>query len=697
MPTPSTVTTLQQASSGIVGKPSGSTSRFASVLTDAQLRALLGSGSGGLGAKYLADDSTWKSIDLSEYLPLAGGTMTGDLKFTDATYDIGKSGATRPRDGFFSRNFTVGGTATSASVVTGYGNYSSPLVKLGDSSIGFGQDSTQLYGRSSSTAVWVANTAIFRIGAAQGLAWSSTGGANNSEDLIILRDAANSFAQRNGTSAQCSRLFNTYTSATSFETLQFKANAAAAYQIGSAIGSAGGTTRAIDLGRWNAAGVWSSSLLIDPVNFLLTVPSTHIFLATVIQLPSNGQIRGNSGNITLSDHASGTNFGLLRFGGTSSSYPAIKRSSTTLSLRLADDSADAALTCGAITASGDLKFTDATYDIGKSGVTRPRDGFFSRDVVAGTSLSTAGNLYLSSKVYTNTDPAIRMNFGSGSAGGIYGSNGVVGFASASTAFFDSQSTRTAISNGAAFAWANSSAQTITATTFLYSPAAGTVAQRNSTNAQCYQLFNTYTSATNIELMQMRGVAAANFELGPMKGSAGGTLRGLTIGGYANESAAITPWLTFTNTGSARFVSTVYLHPSVSTSYVTANAFNGNHAQITGNSVIINPATGGAIISSSAATIADYGLLTVANSSASKVGITVHGATSQTANLQEWRDVAQGILCSIGPTGQFIETPPASVTLTTNGQFSVEMTSNTAGNLVYRGSDGTTRRCALVFI
>lgn len=37
-------------------------------------------------------------------------TVTSDLLFTDATYDIGKSGATRPRDGHFSRNMAVGGT-----------------------------------------------------------------------------------------------------------------------------------------------------------------------------------------------------------------------------------------------------------------------------------------------------------------------------------------------------------------------------------------------------------------------------------------------------------------------------------------------------------------------------------------------------------------------------------------------------------
>ena len=57
-------------------------------------------------------------LEASAFLLIAGGTMTGDLKFTDATYDIGKSGATRPRDGFFSRNMVVGGTLGVTGVAT---------------------------------------------------------------------------------------------------------------------------------------------------------------------------------------------------------------------------------------------------------------------------------------------------------------------------------------------------------------------------------------------------------------------------------------------------------------------------------------------------------------------------------------------------------------------------------------------------
>lgn len=87
-------------------------------------------------------------------------------------------------------------------------------------------------------------------------------------------------------------------------------------------------------------------------------------------------------------------------------------------------------------------------------------------------------------------------------------------------------------------------------------AAGILAQRNGVNAQQFNLYGTYTSATNREYLKFRGVASANFEIGPANGSAGGTLRGLTIGGYTNDSSTITPWLTFTNAGAATFSSTV---------------------------------------------------------------------------------------------------------------------------------------------
>jgi hypothetical protein len=50
------------------------------------------------------------------YNVIGGGNITGDLLFTDATYDIGKSGTTRPRDGFFSRSLVADTSVTSGQV-----------------------------------------------------------------------------------------------------------------------------------------------------------------------------------------------------------------------------------------------------------------------------------------------------------------------------------------------------------------------------------------------------------------------------------------------------------------------------------------------------------------------------------------------------------------------------------------------------
>jgi hypothetical protein len=60
---------------------------------------------------------------LASYLPLAGGTMTGNLLFsTDNTRDIGASGATRPRNGYFGTlvatpSLQVGSTAVPANTL----------------------------------------------------------------------------------------------------------------------------------------------------------------------------------------------------------------------------------------------------------------------------------------------------------------------------------------------------------------------------------------------------------------------------------------------------------------------------------------------------------------------------------------------------------------------------------------------------
>jgi hypothetical protein len=65
------------------------------------------------------------------------------------------------------------------------------------------------------------------------------------------------------------------------------------------------------------------------------------------------------GNFTFTNDAE-TAFSLLQLGGTTSSFPAIKRSGTTVAFRLADDSADAPITAGNGTLSGTLSVTGAS-------------------------------------------------------------------------------------------------------------------------------------------------------------------------------------------------------------------------------------------------------------------------------------------------------------------------------------------------
>ena len=68
-----------------------------------------------------------------------------DLLFVDATYDIGKSGASRPRDFFQSRNATIGGTLASGThTITGAATVSTTLGVTGATTLSSTADVTGL-------------------------------------------------------------------------------------------------------------------------------------------------------------------------------------------------------------------------------------------------------------------------------------------------------------------------------------------------------------------------------------------------------------------------------------------------------------------------------------------------------------------------------------------------------------------------
>jgi hypothetical protein len=192
-------------------------------------------------------------------------------------------------------------------------------------------------------------------------------GGNN--DTILARDAANTLAQRNGTAAQTSRIYGTFTArgagTTSLEALEIKSQSAGSVIIQSLKGSAGGTARDIELrhGAVDTNGVITNGTLVA------TVKSTGL---ETTNLTASGTVtagNGAFGNWTLgvdilattpggSVQVSGV--GSFRFGGAGER---IYNSGSAIKIRNAANTLDAALTCSSLTASGDIEVTDSTKGI----------------------------------------------------------------------------------------------------------------------------------------------------------------------------------------------------------------------------------------------------------------------------------------------------------------------------------------------
>ena len=84
-----------------------------------------------------------------------------------------------------------------------------------------------------------------------------------------------------------------------------------------------------------------------------------------------------------------------------------------------------------------------------------------------------------------------------------------------------------VSSTSVIGFSNSSAGLGTPDVRLARDAAGTLAQRNGTNAQTFRVYNTYTSATNYELGKLEWSSNV-FRIGTEKGSGGGTARAVEV-------------------------------------------------------------------------------------------------------------------------------------------------------------------------
>lgn len=217
------------------------------------------------------------------------------------------------------------------------------------------------------------------------------------QDVFLARDAANTLALRNGAAAQTYRIYANADGSpgANFQRLTLSAGVtsnmavvaadnggtgvAMGLQFGAALTTGGGVTNIMNI---NTSGhlVWNTDNTYDIGASGATRPRHGYFGGNIVAGGSLGLQIGNvsapiywasrsqisspaNGSIRLTNAAT-NDFSLLQFGGGTASFPGLKRSSTTLICRLADDSANAAFESASVKTDAPTGGTSGTWKLG---------------------------------------------------------------------------------------------------------------------------------------------------------------------------------------------------------------------------------------------------------------------------------------------------------------------------------------------
>jgi hypothetical protein len=230
---------------------------------------------GALGAiPNSAVDGTTGAVTLARLLLTANGAASASpLALTGTWFTGGTTTTTKPQvliepAGTVSTSWSTAGTGLGLNAPSGfvgnlldlqvngtsYLNFSSTAGQSGGTltlragGTGGGNVAVSLRNSANTETSWITANGLFN-----GLGVNVTniiGDAlylgRGTQDVISRRDAANILAQRNGTAAQVTRIYNTYTSDTNFERAKIEW-ASNILRIGTEKGSGGGTARDMEL------------------------------------------------------------------------------------------------------------------------------------------------------------------------------------------------------------------------------------------------------------------------------------------------------------------------------------------------------------------------------------------------------------------------------------------------------------------
>lgn len=297
------------------------------------------------GNSGLVFDKTTGKLTVGKQLVISSGAVTASTPLLDLAQTWNSAGTT-----FTGLKFNVTDTASAA------GSLLADLQVGGASKLKIGKDGTPTIasGRLDSGTtvldIYANSGSAVYIGTA-GIAFGNrfltfgSGAASAGGDTTIARDAANTLAQRNGVNAQTFRVYNTFTDASNYERGKI-AWAANVLQVGTEKAGTG-TARALEL------QTDGTTRLTIAASGAITV-NAGVTFSGYTDWGTFGSIKFVSSGVMKVSNTAETDFNRLQLGGTTSSFPAIKRNAAAINFRVADDSADADITAKAATFSGNV-------------------------------------------------------------------------------------------------------------------------------------------------------------------------------------------------------------------------------------------------------------------------------------------------------------------------------------------------------